>query len=166
MPDTVDVPLYGSDRRAMIDASDAARIVGWKWKFAGMGRGYAALYICDIPILMHRYLMDAPDELQVDHINGDGLDNRRCNLRLATRTQNVWNCQRSRPASTFVGVSKKRRKFRAMAYIDGRAKHLGYFATAEQAAMRYDEVVREIRGAFGTFNFPREGERSVFRESA
>lgn len=95
----------------------------------------------------------------VDHINGDGLDNRRCNLRPATTTQNLANtAPPSHNTSGYKGVNFYRRTGRYRAYIQSgyRPTHLGYFATAEQAARAYDAAALEHFGEFARLNFPKE----------
>ncbi len=106
-------------------------------------------------IFMHRLIMNAPDDIQVDHINGDKLDNRRFNLRLVTISQNRAN-QRMRFTSTtgFKGVSRHRKKFVARV----QRTYVGIFATAEGAARAYDNRARELFGLFARPNFPRAGE--------
>lgn len=90
----------------------------------------------------------------VDHVNGDGLDNRRANLRPATSSQNAANARRRKDNSSgFKGVSQ-RPNGRWMARI--RMKSLGTFPTAELAARAYDSAATETWGEFARTNFPRE----------
>ena len=104
---------------------------------------------------LHRFLMpDAPDK--VDHVNGDGLDNRRCNLRHATASENGRNRRRQRNNTTgFVGVGWRVDcgKFQAYARHNGRKHHVGYYTTAEEAARARDAYVRQHHGEFARFNF-------------
>jgi hypothetical protein len=107
--------------------------------------------------LMHRALLAAPDEFHVDHINGDRLDNRRSNLRLATNQQNCWNQGLSkRNTSGYKGVSWHSRDliFGAHIRINGRQKTLGEFADAISAARAYDAAARRHYGEFARLNFP------------
>jgi hypothetical protein len=102
---------------------------------------------------MHRLIMAAPDGIGVDHINGDGLDNRRANLRLASQRDNSANMAvRASSATGFKGVSWKRRNRKWQAQI-GRT-YLGIFASAEEAARAYDHAAREAWGEFAHLNFP------------
>jgi hypothetical protein len=93
----------------------------------------------------------------VDHVNGDGLDNRRANLRAATSAQNAQNRRRrSDNTSGYKGVSWHRSSERWSAYItaDGRRHHLGRFDDPTDAARAYDTAARELHGAFAALNFP------------
>jgi hypothetical protein len=96
--------------------------------------------------------------MEVDHVNGDGLDNRRSNLRVCTHAENARN-QSSRTrmsTSRFRGVvwAKDRRKWRAMIGDNGRTVHLGNFTDEIEAAQAYDRAAREMYGAFARLNFP------------
>jgi len=105
---------------------------------------------------MHRMLLDAPPDYEVDHVNGDTLDNRRsCNLRLAERGQNTANRRSFRGSvSPYKGVSPHRGRWRAQIWTDGLKISLGVFDTEEAAARAYDEAARHHHGAFAHLNFP------------
>ena len=97
---------------------------------------------------------------QVDHIDHNGLNNRRSNLRLATSSENHWN-QRSfgRPKhSVYRGVTwhKGAKKWRARINIDGKQIHLGYYDDQVIAGKAFDNALREFSPEFGAFNFPCE----------
>lgn len=92
-----------------------------------------------------------------DHIDGDGLNNTRANLRPATIQQNAMNRSITKRNTTgFKGVDFYRGRFRARLGIDGRQRYLGIYATAEEAARVYDAAARTTFGAYARLNFPKE----------
>lgn len=105
---------------------------------------------------LHRIIAGNPANAIIDHANGDTLDNRRSNLRLASRGQNAVNTGlRSTNRSGFKGVSFRRQgAWRAYIGIARRTIHLGYFATAEEAARAYDAAALDHFGEFAQLNFP------------
>lgn len=91
----------------------------------------------------------------VDHINGDGLDNRRGNLRLATPSQNAFNAPKGkRNSSGFRGVYFHNRaaKWAAQIRVDGQNHYLGLFDTPESAYSAYCDAARKFRGEFAHFD--------------
>ena len=102
-------------------------------------------------IKLHRFIMSAPPESVVDHIDGNWLDCRRQNLRICTNAENSRNAPRKKTNTTgFKGVSyaSKRGKYRASIYINGKYKHLGYFDTPEAASSVYKEAAKKLFGEF------------------
>lgn len=101
---------------------------------------------------MHAHLLGFPPH-DTDHINGDGLDNRRVNLRPSTRMQNSWN---RRPLNTYKGTlfKKSRGKWYAKIQVNGVRFETGYFNTEEEAAFAYDLLACEHFGEFAWLNFP------------
>lgn len=100
---------------------------------------------------MHRIIMNCPEDRQVDHINGDGLDNRKSNLRVCTQRQNSCNTLKySTNKSGYKGVSfsKDTNKWRATIVVNYKQIHLGLFNTPEEAAEAYINKAREIQGEF------------------
>lgn len=103
-------------------------------------------------IYLHRSILNPPNGYQVDHINGNGLDNRRENLRLVNQAQNNMNAGKRIGASSNykgVGFHKKAGKWRA--YIG--KKHLGLFDKEIEAAKAYDLEAKNIYGSFAKLNF-------------
>jgi len=106
-------------------------------------------------IAMHRQIKDFPNGLTVDHINGNKLDNRRSNLRVATMAQNQGNSRKFKKASSvYKGVRFHSRDKVWQAHITKKGKqiHLGTFDTEEEAAMAYNEKAEEIFGDFALLN--------------
>ena len=106
---------------------------------------------------LHIFLTGLP---MVDHINGDGLDNRRANLRGATAAQNSANARLRRDSTSgFKGVHRNGPRglpWRAQIHKGGKKHHLGLFESPEVAARAYDAAARELFGEFARTNFPLE----------
>lgn len=109
-------------------------------------------------VLMHREILDLPDHLYVDHINHNGLDNRKANLRTATHRQNCYNRVhfKKNPSSKYKGVSfnKKTEKWDVQIRRYGKCRHLGCFDDEVEAAKAYDKAAKEHQGEFAALNFP------------
>ena len=105
--------------------------------------------------LMHRLILKPSPGLECDHINSDGLDNRRCNLRLCTRTQNQWNRRKHMAASSIhkgVYWHKRTRKWVARITVNGERLWLGEFDDETDAAAIYDAAARKHFGDFARPN--------------
>jgi hypothetical protein len=110
-------------------------------------------------ILMSVSLLGPKKGEEVDHINRDTLDNRRKNLRVGTKPQNLWNQKiRSTNTSGFKGVDWKQWEnsgaWCARLSHNSKRVHIGYFKTAEEAARAYDQKAKELFGEFARLNFP------------
>jgi len=104
---------------------------------------------------MHRAIMDAPKGVDVDHIDHDGLNNLRANLRVCSRQQNRFN-SRGRHTSAFKGVNFQRDcgRWQSRIQVGGRQLYLGLFSTPEEAARAYDAAALAHFGEFAYLNFP------------
>lgn len=163
MPDDgITIPLT-QGQAAVIDTADLALVSPYAWYAMKAPRTwYAAVDVyvpgdTHITLLMHRIILGDEAGAGVDHADGDGLNNRRSNLRPATPTQNGGNQQRSRNnTSGFKGVAWYKRDRRWIAYIReaGRLRYLGYFNTAEDGARAYDAAAVRIHGEYARLNFP------------
>jgi hypothetical protein len=106
---------------------------------------------------MHNVIMGVKG---IDHANGNGLDNRRSNLRPFTGAQNHWNSGISRTnwsGHKGVGWNKAEGKWRARIQANGKRLFLGYFDTAEDAGHAYDAAARELHGEFARTATPAAG---------
>lgn len=142
---------------AVIDAADADLVGQWNWR--AQHKGGATFYaVREVgkrserkTIHLHRLLMGFPDGLEVDHIDCNGLNNRRSNLRAATRGQNARNVTiRGLNKTGFKGVGKTRNgRFTAQIKFRGRAYHLGTFDTPQEAHNAYAEASKKLHGEYG-----------------
>jgi hypothetical protein len=108
-------------------------------------------------VYLHRLLTGCAEGMLVDHINGNGLDNRRANLRICTTAQNTANSRKTArvTSSRFKGVTwhKARRKWSAQIMVDGKHFGLGNFTDEVEAAKAYDAKARATWGEFARTNF-------------
>lgn len=108
---------------------------------------------------MHRLIMNPPKGMVIDHINGNGLDNRRRNLRICTQSQNMQNQKKGKGSSIYKGVylekKHKYKKYLASIKLDKKNIFIGYFHTEHQAALAYDLWANDLFGKFAKTNFKR-----------
>ena len=118
---------------------------------------YARARTADGYVFLHNLLMGKRNGFRVDHRNGNGLDNRRENLRWATGDQNAQNSHKApNSKSGYRGVQQgtRSKKWEANISAGGVRHRLGYFATAEEAARVYDDAAKRFHGEFARLNFP------------
>lgn len=155
-----EVPLT-QGKVALVDDEDYEHLALFNWYCHS---GYAARMMPrgrrrPARVFMHHVLLPTPSGMFIDHANGNRLDNRRCNLRLATKAENNRNVQRKRNnRSGYKGVWWRVRyqKWEAGIRVNGRLKFLGYFDAPDIAARAYDQAARRLFGEFAMTNFPVE----------
>lgn len=158
-----EVPLGKSGRVALLDPIDHDRLARFRWCICRQGQvAYARRTVKRNgkvrTLYLHREVMRAPDHLVVDHINGDGLDCRRSNLRLVTQAANVWNMGPRHGTSKFVGVAwhVRHQSWIARIQVDGEQLHLGYYDDEVEAARARDLAAIAHFGEMARLNFPVE----------
>lgn len=140
-----EIPLT-QGKVALVDDEDYAELSKFSWYLHRDGNiQYAVRCSHRNPtthkrnfIRMHAIILGTPKGMDTDHINGDGLDNRRENLRVVTKRQNQQNLHILK-SSKFPGVdwNKSHKKWRTKIQINGKSHHLGYYNNEEMAARRY-----------------------------
>lgn len=143
---------------AIVDAADYEWLLQWKWRTmrARIGGWYAVRSYLKEPHVkrtqcMHRLLLDAPAGLHVDHRDGDGLNNRRSNIRLATIAQNQHNRgPATRNTSGCKGVTwdKQGKKWQAQIEVNRKNIYLGRFLDKLDAAKAYAAAAAKFHGEF------------------
>ena len=141
----------------LVSDCDYAYLKRWKWCFSD---GYAVrgqwhkgrTHIVRMHIVVATRAGRAT-ERDVDHRNRNTLDNRRCNLRPATRHQTVGNVGlRADNTSGFRGASRFRNKWQAGIVVNGKREHIGHYDSKRDAALAYNKRAREVFGSFAFLN--------------
>jgi len=159
-----EIPL-SQDRVALVDDADFEWLNQWQWGYqrrSDTTRTYALRRVGHLKsqrtIYMHRMILGLRhgDGVVSDHVNGNGLDNQRHNLRRCTHAQNLWNQRpQTRPkTSRYKGVHWYRnyQKWRAQIRHNGKCIHLGYFASEDVAAHEYNLAAQRLFGEFALLN--------------
>jgi hypothetical protein len=141
---------------AVIDAADAPLVGDRLWTAMPKPHGVYAYRKGPTggTLSLHRELMQPPEGFFVDHIDGNPLNNRRSNLRLATPSENQWNQKRScANTSGFKGVGwhERDRRWQARIRKEGKLYHLGNFKSPEEAHEAYCRAAAELHGEFARF---------------
>ena len=146
---------------AVVDDEDFERLAQWRWHYAD---GYAKRNECiDNAYKAHKYrtlamarsIMNPPKGMEVDHRNGNTLDNRRANLRIVNRAQNQQN--RKTHINNKLGIkgvcfSKAHNRYRARIISNGVCVRLGWFKTIKEAKAAHDSAAIKLNGEFARLN--------------
>ena len=149
------IQIHSGDH-VKVDANDLLIVAKHKWYRSGR-YVVANLRISKgvwKQVSMHRFLTGCPTGMQVDHIDGDGLNNSRQNLRICTQSENGKNRRINKTnKSGYKGVSfcNKSSKWYASIKLDGKSKNLGYFTTPEDAHLAYVTAAKTMHGNFASY---------------
>jgi hypothetical protein len=147
----------------LVSPEDYERVSAYSWCLSKRGRfrqhkrvmGHVYRNGKRTTQMLHRLIMECPDHLVVDHIDHNGLNNTRDNLRICTQGQNSANRRpESRGSSKFKGVHKHKSsgKWRAQISDSGRNRHLGLFGSERDAALAHNEAAIKMHGEFAFLN--------------
>jgi hypothetical protein len=163
----------GEGEYTILDQEDYYRLNNFKWFLTGRLHKFYAARTVKIDgktkiERMHRVIMNPPPHLLVDHRNGKGLDNRRDNLRPATKSQNVCNSRkRKNKSSVYIGVylRKKTGRWETEITDNGKKIRLGSFKNEIDAAKVYDAAAKKYHREFARLNFPEENYANELQSS-
>ena len=143
---------------ALIDDEDYERVNQYKWYACKNSNTYYVKHTINhhSKFLLHRFILGVKPNEQVDHINGNGLDNRICNLRITTQSQNLMNRKKFTRlcSSKYKGVCwcKQTHKWSAKIQVNGKRKHLGRFLNEDDAGKAYNEAAKKHYGEYARLN--------------
>jgi hypothetical protein len=171
-PAVCQIPLT-QGKIAIVDRQDYERVSRYKWCLSRVGHQlYAHRRQYGKTIRLHQFIMNPPKGKVVDHANGNGLDNRRENLRICTMLENAWNKRRRKPPgahSRFIGVYPCQRppgKWCVKVQCKGKVTNLGSFDDEVESARARDRKAVELFGDYATLNFPAERDQRLLEIEA
>jgi hypothetical protein len=150
---------------AQVDDEDFDWLNQWKWSATKSGKHYYAyrnIYVKSKYIRrvsMHRLIMGDVDGLYVDHIDGNGINNQRNNLRNVTGQQNCYNWHKE--SGEYVGVRSIGNYWGAFISIGGNRTYIGRYRTKNEAAVAYNDAAIATRGQYASINDVDEDNRSA-----
>ncbi len=142
----------------IVDDIEFEQLNRYKWYALKNGRTFyamrhAGMFPFKFLISMHREILCTPENRQTDHINGNGLDNRRCNLRICTWAENQQNRGAARNnVSGYKGVSFQQGKWIALITKNKETTYIGRYSTPQEAALAYNKAAIKLHGKFAKLN--------------
>jgi hypothetical protein len=144
---------------ALVDDEDFEYLSQWKWFYHN--KGYAARNkntgnrVGRGSYLMHKVIMNTPDGMETDHINGDKVDNRKSNLRICSKSENIMNSKiRKDNTSGYKGVCWHigHKKYCVSICKDKKIRHVGYYEKISDAVLAYNNAAIELFGEYARLN--------------
>jgi hypothetical protein len=152
---------------ALVDRADLEVVAEHRWcanRVSNVWYAISNLYTHGRHSMLRMHRALKPMCELVDHINGDGLDCRNVNIRIATKTDNGRNSSKRRDCSSGfkgVGWNKECKRWQVRIVVAGHGRYMGLYDARDEAARAYDAAARASFGAFAALNFPEPGERSA-----
>lgn len=147
---------------ALVDIEDLPRVLKYSWRasFSRNGKFYIETSLKRVngkqpKLKLHQLILGVKEGFVIDHINGDTSDNRRCNLRHATMSENQSNqIRRKHNSSKYRGVywKKSQKKWVASIRHLNKRYHIGYFSSEAEAALAFNAVAKEMKGPYVCLN--------------
>lgn len=160
---TIDIT---QEKVALVDNEDYEFLSQFSWHAMKGGNNLYAIRSIKLPSgrwterAMHRDILDLPEGMMIDHRDGNGLNNQRCNLRPANHQQNMANRKMHKNnTSGYKGVRLERERWRARINFDGKKISIGSYDDPVEAAVAYDMAAIELFGEFARLNFPAGGQQ-------
>ena len=170
--ETMAIEIFSKGERFVcpFDKEDYPRIKNFRWSITTPSKRNKTRYLRTHPyrvgpssdwvLILHQLIMSFPVDGVIDHINQNGLDNRKINLRVISSIENARNKTYSRkPKSGFVGVVKNasiKKPWKVYITHFKKSIYLGAFEDKNEAAREFDKKALELRGEFAVLNFPHE----------
>lgn len=145
------MPVTGGGE-TIVDLCDRRHVDPYRWSQTW---GYAVRHVGACKVGLHKIICEVAPGYEVDHINRNRMDNRRCNLRPSTHQQNTFNSTlRKNKSSRFRGVhwNEGKKKWTASIQLNGRKHHVGHFNDEESAARAWNAISTQDRGQFAVLN--------------
>lgn len=159
------IKLTNTKEYALVDNEDYSGLVGYKWRKDKKGYAWRTINIpIDVKIgrkfrtttiFMHRQILNAPQGMMVDHRNFNRLDNRKCNIRLCTPSENQRNIgvtKNNRTGYKGVGWNKRDKRYVVKIRLNGKCLHIGSFKEILDGAKAYNEAAKKYFGEFAWLN--------------
>jgi hypothetical protein len=149
------IKLGKTNKETLISDGDYSNVVKYKWSMCRAGKGYARAWIDGKDVYLHHFLVGKIKNKEIDHVNGNTLDNRRKNLRFCNRSQNQMNRSKSANKSSIykgVDLNKFCNKWRARVRKNGRYVYEERFNSEVDAARAYNNAALIFYGKYANLN--------------